>query len=266
MPSHRPTAPKTEFPTAAEACCRFLDWDSQFFGRRIGSVRLHQLSTAALVEIDAWCKTQQIDCLYFLADFQDSETIRLAEKGLFTLVDIRLTLVSNLSGSAEAPPATSGIRLSRQQDIPALRRIARSSHTSSRFYFDPNFPRECCVALYETWIEKSCCGYADAVFVPEVEGQPVGYISCHLRPDHTGNIGLMGLAAEVRGNDVGTALVRAAQSWFLARNVKQVTVVTQGRNVAAQHLYQRCGFCTQSLQLWYHRWSFPEQRQGSESL
>jgi ribosomal protein S18 acetylase RimI-like enzyme len=33
-----------------------------------------------------------------------------------------------------------------------------------------------------------------------------------------------------------------------------VSVVTQGRNVAAQRLYQRAGFVTASTQLWYHRW------------
>jgi len=35
-------------------------------------------------------------------------------------------------------------------------------------------------------------------------------------------------------------------------------VVTQGRNLAAQRLYQRNGFVTASLQLWYHRW-FPRE-------
>jgi ribosomal protein S18 acetylase RimI-like enzyme len=36
--------------------------------------------------------------------------------------------------------------------------------------------------------------------------------------------------------------------------VQRVSVVTQGRNVAAQKLYQSCGFTTCSVQLWYHWW------------
>jgi hypothetical protein len=30
--------------------------------------------------------------------------------------------------------------------------------------------------------------------------------------------------------------------------------VTQGRNLAAQRLYQRTGFLIRDLQLWYHKW------------
>jgi hypothetical protein len=33
-----------------------------------------------------------------------------------------------------------------------------------------------------------------------------------------------------------------------------VTVVTQGRNLPAQRLYQSRGFRTQRLQVWHHLW------------
>jgi ribosomal protein S18 acetylase RimI-like enzyme len=45
-----------------------------------------------------------------------------------------------------------------------------------------------------------------------------------------------------------------ALDWFAQQQVDTVTVVTQGRNIAAQALYQRRGFITQSQQLWYHKW------------
>jgi RimJ/RimL family protein N-acetyltransferase len=43
-------------------------------------------------------------------------------------------------------------------------------------------------------------------------------------------------------------------SWFAGQDIKTVHVVTQGRNTRAQRLYQRCGFVTRSMELWYHRW------------
>ncbi len=36
--------------------------------------------------------------------------------------------------------------------------------------------------------------------------------------------------------------------------VKIVSVVTQGRNIAPQKLYQKCGFISYSTMIWYHRW------------
>jgi ribosomal protein S18 acetylase RimI-like enzyme len=58
---------------------------------------------------------------------------------------------------------------------------------------------------------------------------------------------------------VGRKLVVASLGWFDAHGADRVTVVTQGRNIAAQRLYQRCGFLTRSTGLWYHRW-FSEYR------
>lgn len=254
MPSIAPPSTKIEPQTGVESLCQYLDWDSAFFARRIGSIRESRLRPETLVEIEGWCGTHRIDCLYFLADLADPETIQLAEERSFHLVDIRLTLGIKLPSSLSPGSASSGIRLGRAEDIPTLRSIARTNHRDSRFYFDPNFPRESCDRLYETWIEKSCRGFADVVFVPELCGKPAGYISCHMRPNRSGQIGLVGLSQEARGKGLGRELVKASLFWFESTGANQITVVTQGRNVAAQRLYQRCGFSTQSVQLWYHRW------------
>ena len=50
----------------------------------------------------------------------------------------------------------------------------------------------------------------------------------------------------------------SALDWFATQGVEKVTVVTQGRNGAAQRLYQRCGFVTGSIHLWYHKWNVPQ--------
>jgi ribosomal protein S18 acetylase RimI-like enzyme len=55
---------------------------------------------------------------------------------------------------------------------------------------------------------------------------------------------------------IGTLVVRAAQEYFHRKGVEEVSVVTQGRNIGAQRLYQKCGFLTGSVGYWFHRW-FP---------
>jgi ribosomal protein S18 acetylase RimI-like enzyme len=91
------------------------------------------------------------------------------------------------------------------------------------------------------------------VLVAVADGTPAAYVTCHLKGDEA-QIGLVGVSAQQLGRGLGTKLVQQFFSWSRQQNARRVTVVTQGRNLAAQRLYQRNGFVTASLQLWYHRW------------
>lgn len=240
----------------ANPLCQSLNWDSDFFGVRIARLNQHRLTEENLDNTNSWCAENKIDCLYFLADADDDETILLAEKSDFHLVDLRMTFEKSLKAIPIAA-ASSGygrIRASEAHDIEKLRLIARNNHRDTRFYFDRNFSREKCDELYATWIERSCQNFANAVFVAENEGEAGGYITCHLREMNMGQIGLVGVGPALQGKGVGTLLVNHALNWFAAQGMTKVTVVTQGRNSAAQRLYQKCGFLSQSVQLWYHRW------------
>jgi ribosomal protein S18 acetylase RimI-like enzyme len=112
--------------------------------------------------------------------------------------------------------------------------------------------------MYRTWIRKSCQGYADKVLVTECNEQLSGFVTCHHQERTRGNIGLLGVSADQRGQRAGECLVKAALQWFVEQGVTDVSVVTQGRNLKAQRFYERLGFVTQSIQLWYHKWFLPE--------
>ncbi len=238
--------------------CQFLPWDTAFFERRIARVMGHQLNPQRVDEIQQWCVSQDIACLYFLADSESAETIRLAEDNGFRLMDMRLTLEHKAIQQLSSPamPGNMVIRESCADDLPALVVIARSAYQQSRFYFDPCFSDNQRAALYETWIRRSCEeDYAAAVIVAEMDSEPVGYISCHLSVDKIlGQIGLVGVAPHTQGQGIGGILLQHTLHWFAQQGVEAVSVVTQGRNIPAQRLYQRSGFITQSLQLWYHKW------------
>lgn len=235
--------------------CRYLPWDSEFFDCRIARLESNRLTAPLAAAADIWCQEERIDCLYLLADADDAETVRQAERHGYNLVDIRVTLDTHL-GEARQAAGVSGnaIRTALPSDIPALKAAAGKNHQDSRFYFDQHFPASRCDALYETWIERSCAEYADAVLVAERNGQVAGYISCHRNPDGGGQIGLVGVAPQFQGQRLGPLLLEAALDWFFLQGIRQVTVVTQGRNARAQRLYQKYGFLTASVQLWYHKW------------
>ena len=206
------------------ALCQYLKWDSEFFGLRIARLSSARLTPETVSEAERWCGEEKIDCLYFLSDFDDPVTVRVAQEREFRLTDVRVTLE------------------------------ARVSHRDSRFYFDPRFPEDACDRLYETWIDRSCHGWASAVFVADVGGGAAGYATAHRDSDGEGRLGLLAVDARVHGQGLGGQLGAAVLDWARRENLATVSVVTQGRNCRAMRLYMRCGFLPRSVQLWYHRW------------
>jgi dTDP-4-amino-4,6-dideoxy-D-galactose acyltransferase len=234
-----------------------LPWDTAFFGVRVGRVAGHRLTPARLRRLRAWCTRQRITWLYFLADLGDARTLRLAAQGGFTPVDVRVTLARTVApapGRDTLRARDIVVRAARPGDLPALRRIARRAHQASRFFADPRLPRQHARALYAEWIGRSCAGDAAAVFVAAGRRGPLGYVTVHLDRRGQGRIGLLGVAAQAQGQGIGRTLLAAAMSWCRRQGLARVSVVTQGRNLAAQRLYQRGGFVVERMQLWYHRW------------
>jgi ribosomal protein S18 acetylase RimI-like enzyme len=235
------------------APCEFLEWDSEFFGVRIGRIQGHLLTRNSLVEISDWARANEIACLYFFAHPDDRETARIAEESGFSLVDIRVTYEQRLMfGVHQSTPER--VRMFEPKDLQQLKEIACKSHIGSRFYFDGRFRMARCNELFELWIERSCLGWADAVFVAYLDEEPVGYITCHLQPGGDGRLGLAAVAERAQSQGLGMQLVHAALRYFEGRQVECVKVVTQGRNRASQRLFQRSGFLIDRMELTYHWW------------
>ena len=241
-----------------EGICSYLGWDSQFFGKRIARLNRKRLPEADVSQMLMWCTERDIDCLYFLADSADARTSRLAEQNGFALVDLRVTFESEVGDEhrLSSGPADH-TRPACQQDAETLRRMAGLLHRDTRFYFDEHFERSKCDLLYETWIDKSLNSSDQTVFVAEAADQVAGYVSCQIDGEES-RVGLLGVAEANARTGLGTALMKRFLAWSAEQGARRATVVTQGRNVAAQRLYQGCGFHTSSVQHWYHRWRVRE--------
>ncbi len=244
------------------APAELLAWDTQFFGFRVARVAGETLDAAAAEQVDAWSRAQAVRCLYFLARPDDPDTLRAAEDRGFRLVDVRLTFGLPLGGQAWTPAPAAVVRPAEPADAPALDEMARAGFTDTRFFFDAGFPRERAEALYALWLAGDLQAAAQdpaqaAVWVAGGEpGRPAGFLTARLK-EGRGQIGLVGVGVAARGRGLGQALVRTALAWCAARGAAEVRVVTQGRNLGAQRLYQRCGLISQALQLWYHKWYSP---------
>ena len=241
----------------SEPLCEALEWDSAFFGISIARCNATQVNPARRAAILEWCTTHRIDCLYCLVAADDPETVHALEDAKFRFMDVRVTLTRTLPSPSAG--GANGTRHATHADIDALRTIARTAHRDTRFYADPNFNPDRCDELYATWIARSCQGYANRVIVVDRDSVPVGYVSLHI-DESDARIGLLGVHAEWRRQGVGRELLNAAFFSLAGEGVTQLSVVTPGRNIAAQALYQDAGFRTAHTALWYHRWFKPGRR------
>ncbi len=240
---------------------RPLPWDSQFFGIRVGRVTPYSVTEDLLALADRWAREEGIRCLYYLADFGSPRSIRLAEEHGYRLADARVTLSRLVPAAAEPAPGDPPTRPSRGEDLPELRALAATAFTDSRFFFDDRFPRERSRELYAQWVEGLHRGPSGRVFVVELDGRVAGFIACDRVGVSRGVIGLIAVREGYQGRRVGSALVGRALKWFAEQDLPVAQVVTQGRNAGAQRLYQKCGFRTESVRLWYHKW-FDEPASG----
>lgn len=237
--------------------CDYLRWDSEFFGKRIARFRGGSLTAESGRALEAYCKMESIDCVYLLADSPDMKTVRVAESQGFSLMDVRMTFSHDLSAARlTKSKASVPIRPGDENDYAQLRGIAGAVFEGTRFFMDEKL---CAKApeLYRIWVEKSLQGDAE-VLVSESDlggGGISGFITCDIDGEaQTGTIGLVGVDSAHRGKGIGRLLVEAVLTRAAAQGLQFVQVVTQGRNLPAQALYQRTGFVSSSVQLWFHKW------------
>ncbi len=240
-----------------------LPWDSEFFGYTIGRYQGPAITDQSMQGLLTWMSAASVDCTYVLIDSSDIVGTRSVEEIGGQLMDVRITLGKPLEPASARPAST--LRSAVPTDVDILRKIAAASHHDTRFYADEHFPDKRCDELYATWIERSCLeNFADRVLVIHGDNQlPIGYVTCDMQQDGSGWIGLIAMAESSRGSGKGTTLVAGALSWMSSQGLDHARVITQGRNTGAIRLYERSGFVTEKVELWYHVWrGFPDNDPG----
>ena len=110
-----------------------LPWDSSHFGVRVAHAIRRQVDKKTCSDLLRRCREEDIDCLYFLADAAEQDTIAALQTNRFDFVDIRLTLTAR----HEAPPEAGSLdsvrfRLGDQRDLDQLYAGSRCEFSASR--------------------------------------------------------------------------------------------------------------------------------------
>jgi dTDP-4-amino-4,6-dideoxy-D-galactose acyltransferase len=233
-----------------------LEWDSTFFGYNVALISCMHLTENIYKYIEKFIQDENIRLVEYLCNCHDATSVQVAENKGFRFTDIRLTFSRVLVGD-EAAELPENIRFEKADEnaVPALRQIAKGLYADSRYCFDNNFDLIKIDEFYQGWVEKGVLGqYDDEAWCLFENHEPFAFCTLRFRKENTASIGLVGIKENYCGRGFGRKLLLNVFDHLYRRDVQSVIVVTQGRNYAAQNLYQSVGFRTKITQLWYHKW------------
>jgi dTDP-4-amino-4,6-dideoxy-D-galactose acyltransferase len=237
-----------------------LEWDSAFFGVKVARLNDPSLSDQQLSDALSALRAAGVRLVYWPSDHpRDADAIarlggHLADRKTTYFMDFRgQTSVNRAMNGPEVPDGPVEPHAP-SMSLQELEGLAIQSGEHSRFALDGNIPREAFCALYKHWIHRALIKeMAQEVLVIKAVDRVVGMVTLGMK-DGRGDIGLLAVDEHHRGKRHGERLLHAAQRWFLRAGVDVGQVVTQGANVPACRLYEKCGYTVETVQHVYHFW------------
>ena len=233
-----------------------LDWDTNFWGFPVAYLSSKYLTDNILLRIEKVIKRDNIKLIEYLCNCHDSKSVKFAEKNGFHFTDIRLSFEKPLNEKYDFKlPNNITFDRAKNSDMQELIEFSKDLYKDSRYFFDDNFDRDRVSEFYQTWIERAVLGqFDDACYCLYENGTPFGFCTIKYNVLNTASIGLFGLSKKYQGKGLAKTLLYLIFNMLREKDVHAVFVVTQGRNYAAQKLYQSVGFSTKATELWYHKW------------
>lgn len=225
-----------------------LDWDSVFFGLRIGKVEIDSEEDATLLASQANSLKDSFDLVYVFVrhglSFSGYNAMLVDEKVVYSQTEFspfgqnsKMMVWDNKRGVTDD-----------------LLHLALVSGQYSRFRLDNQFPAGSYERLYSSWIEQSVNHkIASEVFCYMIEEAPIGLITLN-RKNGTGTIGLVAIHEDFRHRGIGSALVKHVIAYSSNKQVDKLIVATQLKNRPACKLYEKSGFKVQLVTDVWHWW------------
>ncbi|WP_026768013.1 GNAT family N-acetyltransferase [Asinibacterium sp. OR53] len=246
--------PDFDFEEVSNLVC-ILKWDSDFFGFPIALIGSRYLTDNIQHHIEYFIKENNIRLLQYLCNCHDDRSVKVAERNNFHFTDIRLTFNISLKEPYQIDDLPYQLGVASPENIEYLKELTNFLYKDSRYFYDGNFELNKINEFYASWIEKAILGtFDDCCFCLYENGLPIGFCTVKYSKAASANIGLFGMDQRYAGKGLGKLLILNVFNELIKKGIKNVNVVTQGRNYVAQRLYQSVGFKTLSTQLWYHKW------------
>lgn len=101
-------------------------------------------------------------------------------------------------------------------------------------------------------IDNDIAANADGIFVVEVDGQVIGYITTRIDQEtKVGGIPNLGVLPGYRGAGIGRRLIETAIGYAREQGMLHLRIETLAHNPIGQYLYPSCGFQEVARQVHY---------------
>lgn len=227
---------------------RALQWDSDFFGLRIGRVDLQTKADAEELQSRQKELKQHFDLLYIF----DANAVGFEAEGA-QLVDEKILYSKPCEPRKQFSDVTFYQGATPSAD---LYRLALVSGGYSRFKLDERLPKGSYERLYNRWIENACPkeGTNKQILLFKDEHDIArGMITIDYHGE-LGHIGLVVVDTEVQHQGIGGKIMSTLDGYLFERGIKTLEVPTQKTNADACRWYEKNGFTAQSQTPIYHWW------------
>mgnify|MGYP002622766492 CR=1 FL=1 len=227
---------------------RALQWDSDFFGLRIGRADLQTKADAFELRAVHEELKRQYDLLYIF----DANAVGFEANGA-QLVDEKILYSKPCEPRKQYDDIVFFKQVKPTED---LYRLALVSGGYSRFRLDERLPKGSYERLYNRWIENACPKEGtnkQILLFKDEQNVARGMITI----DHQGELGHIGLVAvdtEVQHQGIGGKIMSTLDGYLFEHGIKTLEVPTQKANTDACRWYEKNGFTVQSKIPIYHWW------------
>lgn len=227
---------------------RKLDWDSEFFGLRIGRTVVSTAEDTIALAGQKEMLKDSYDLIYVFADhglgFCSSGAKLIDEKVVYAL------------GNTNQAEYNKNVMIwdGGQGVTKELLHLALVSGKYSRFKLDEGFPAGSYEHLYTRWIEQSVNRtMATEVFCYMIDDTPKGLVTLD-RNDDKGTIGLVAIHEDWQNKGVGSSMMRHVMFFAQQHGCEHLFVATQLNNLPACKLYEKNGYKIDSITDVWHWW------------
>ncbi len=226
---------------------RTLEWDSAFFGLRIGRADIQTSDDAKELATQYEKLKSQYKLIYVFCMDGLTFDVKGAE-----LVDEKILYSKSCENKVESKDVMLYLQ---PKPSASLYKLTLVSGGYSRFKLDERLPKGSYEQLYRRWIENACPqeGTNKQIFVYCPDGKAQGMITVDYQ-GYKAHIGLVAVDTDAQHQGIGTMIMSTLEYYLYHKGVTTIDVATQAANKGACRWYEKNGFVKKSTTPIYHWW------------